>query len=75
MDKTHELRSEELTAFSDEELADFSDEGLVPDVRYKKYYHDLPKQYCCRAMREGIEDLEFVNTTMSTASPRITGIH
>ena len=44
MDNTQDLKSEEL----------------APDVRYKKYYHDRPKQYCCRAMREGVEDLEFI---------------
>ena len=39
---------------------DLGSEQSAPDVRYKKYYHDLPTQYCCRAMREGVEDLEFI---------------
>ena len=42
------------------EKQDVGDEESNPDVRYKKYYHDTPKQYCCRAMREGIEDIEFI---------------
>ena len=29
-------------------------------IGYKKYYHDIPKEYCCRAMREGVEDIEFI---------------
>jgi hypothetical protein len=29
-------------------------------IGYKKYYHDIPKQYCCRAMREGVEGIEFI---------------
>jgi hypothetical protein len=36
------------------------DMGDDPDVGYIKYYHDIPKEYCCRAMQEGIEDIEFI---------------
>ena len=36
------------------------DMGGDPDVRYIKYYHDIPKQYCCRAMKEGVEGIEFI---------------
>ena len=43
-----------------DEKQDMGDEQSNPDVRYIKYYHDLPKQYCCRAMREGVEEIEFI---------------
>ena len=36
------------------------DEESNPDVRYVKYYHDIPKQYCCTEMQEGIEEIEFI---------------
>ncbi len=39
---------------------DIEDQDLAPAIRYVKYYQDLPKEYCCRAMREGVEDLEFI---------------
>ena len=32
----------------------------APEGTYKKYCHDLPKEYCCRGMREGVEDLQFI---------------
>ena len=35
-------------------------EQSKPVIRYIKYDHDIPKQYCCRAMREGIEEIEFI---------------
>jgi hypothetical protein len=31
-----------------------------PVVRYKKYFHDLPKEYCCNSMQDGVEELEFI---------------
>ena len=31
-----------------------------PYVGYKKYYYDLPKEYCCDSMQDGIEELEFI---------------
>jgi hypothetical protein len=43
-----------------DEKPDRGDEQSNPDVRYIKYDHDIPKQYCCRAMQEGIEDIEFI---------------
>ena len=43
-----------------DEKQDIEDEQSVPEGTYKKYYHDLPKEYCCRAMREGVEDFEFI---------------
>ena len=39
---------------------DIKDEDSAPNIRYVKYYHDLPKEYCCRAMKEGIEDIGFI---------------
>jgi hypothetical protein len=36
------------------------DEQSNPDVRYIKYDEDIPQQYCCMAMQEGIEDIEFI---------------
>ncbi|MGH9058490.1 MAG: hypothetical protein ACRDZY_03090 [Acidimicrobiales bacterium] len=41
-------------------MANEEDEQSNPGVRYVKYDHDIPKQYCCRAMREGVEDIEFI---------------
>ncbi len=43
-----------------EDTQDAEGEDSAPHIRYIKYYHDLPKEYCCRAMREGVEDLEFI---------------
>ena len=39
---------------------DIENEQSAPEVRYKKYFHDLPKEYCCRGMREGVEEIEFI---------------
>ena len=36
------------------------DAGGDPDVRYIKYDHDIPKEYCCMAMQRGIEELGFI---------------
>jgi hypothetical protein len=39
---------------------DIKDEDSAPNIRYVKYYQDLPKEYCCRAMKEGVEDRGFI---------------
>ena len=42
------------------EKPDVGDEESNPDVRYVKYDHDLPKQYCCTEMQKGIEAIQFI---------------
>ena len=32
----------------------------APDISYVKYYHDLPEEYCCDAMKRGVEELGFI---------------
>ena len=43
-----------------EEKQDIGDEQSKPDVIYIKYYHDLPKQYCCTPIQQAIEEIEFI---------------
>ena len=43
-----------------DEKQDIGDEQSKPDVIYKKYYHDLLKQYCCTPIQQAIEDIEFI---------------
>jgi hypothetical protein len=39
---------------------DLGGKQSAPEGTYKKYFHDLPKEYCCKGMREGIEEIEFI---------------
>lgn len=45
---------------------------MNPDVKYIKYYHEVPTKYCCTTMQREGEDT--VNVLMSTLSPRMMGI-
>ncbi len=43
-----------------EDRQDAEDQDSAPHIRYRKYCHDLPKEYCCDSMKRGIEGLEFI---------------
>ena len=43
-----------------EDRQDAEDQDSAPHIRYRKYCHDLPKEYCCDSMKRGIEGLGFI---------------
>ena len=69
MIKSDKLKTEpSITDIEDKH--DIGDEDSAPDIRYIKYCHDLPKKYCCRAMKEGIEDLASLRSLLSVMQAR-----
>ena len=43
-----------------EEAQETQETQEVQEIIYKKYSHDLPKEYCCGVMQRGVEDIEFI---------------